>query len=247
MIYLKKWNTESAQTKYRESADYKEPYVGLVKENSKVYYNKYNGYEYVDFGLPSGTLWATCNIGATKPEDTGLYFAWGETKGYTGVTDAKKIEWSYYKFTKETNGNDNSSTVVFSKYNSVDNKTELDLEDDAAHVNMGGDWYMPSQEQFIELINNTKNNLGEKNGVSGVIFTSKEDESKTMFIPNTGDFDGNNQYGLGIWVWLWSKSLDFSSDKKYGINFAANDSKNGLISAYYRYYRRAGVNIRGVI
>ena len=59
---------------------------------------KHNGFEYVDLGLPSGTKWATCNVGADKETDYGFYFAFGETKGYSGFTDAKKFNWGDYKF-----------------------------------------------------------------------------------------------------------------------------------------------------
>ena len=84
----------------------------------------------VDLGLPSGTLWASCNVGATKPEEYGDYFAWGETKGYnSGKTT---FNWDTYF--------DSS----FNKYNLSGGLTELALEDDAAYVNWGSNWRMPS-------------------------------------------------------------------------------------------------------
>lgn len=95
--------------------------------------------EYVDLGLPSGTMWATCNIGASSPEDYGDMFAWGETA---------------------TKDNYNKGTYAFAdgdsytKYTSSDGKTQLDLEDDAAHVQWGGDWRMPTADDFAELNEN---------------------------------------------------------------------------------------------
>ena len=112
-------------------------------------------YESIDLGLPSGTKWATMNVGANSPTDYGLYFAWGETQGYTasqvGTGEGQKaFSWDDYALTE-----DGGSTI--SKYNSTDNKTHLELTDDAAAVNMGGDWHMPTKEQCDELFKETKN------------------------------------------------------------------------------------------
>lgn len=105
--------------------------------------NTINGHEYVDLGLPSGTLWATCNIGANSPEDYGDRFAWGETETKTSFDQNK------YKY---------STGGPFSKYedSSVggDDKMVLDLEDDAAHINWGTPWRIPSREECQELIDN---------------------------------------------------------------------------------------------
>lgn len=99
-------------------------------------------YEYVDLGLPSGTLWAKMNAGAESETDTGLYFAWGETQGYTAeqVGVDKQFSWSDYKFNPSGDGS------TFTKYNLTDNKVVLDAEDDAAAVNMGGEWHMPTKD-----------------------------------------------------------------------------------------------------
>ena len=114
--------------------------------------DRFNGHEYVDLGLPSGTLWAKMNVGASSEKDAGLYFAWGETQGYTAsqVPSDKKFSWSDYALTE-----DRGSTM--SKYNASDNKTHLELTDDAAAANMGGDWHMPNRAQHIELFKETKN------------------------------------------------------------------------------------------
>ena len=130
-----------------------------------------NGYDYVDLGLPSGTLWSACNVGASKPSESGLYFQWGDTQGYTadqvGTGDGKKrfaLDWSDYKW---------GETPNFTKYTTEG--ATLELEDDAAHVNMGGSWHMPTKEQIQELIDNTKSTWTTKDGVNGRLFTSKTD------------------------------------------------------------------------
>ncbi|MBQ2591332.1 MAG: hypothetical protein II569_06335 [Paludibacteraceae bacterium] len=105
-----------------------------------------NGHEWVDLGLPSGTKWATCNIGATKPEEFGNYYAWGE------VTPKDVYNWSTYKY----GSNDDQLTRYntdsrYGRNGFADGKTVLELEDDAAHFNWGGKWRMPTQDQQYEL------------------------------------------------------------------------------------------------
>ena len=119
---------------------------------------EFNGHEYVDLGLPSGTLWAKMNVGAESETDGGLYFAWGETQGYaikevdgSWVIDAPK------QFIPDDYAFADVSTRTITKYNASDNKTHLELTDDAAAANMGGDWHMPNIAQCFELFKETKN------------------------------------------------------------------------------------------
>ena len=135
------------------------PNVSHCINENEVHYNPlvdpYNGKAYVDLGLPSGTKWAKMNVGAENETDAGLYFAWGETQGYTasqvGTGEGQKaFNWSDYVLTE-----DGGSTM--SKYNASDNKAHLELTDDAAAANMGGDWHMPNRAQCIELFKETKN------------------------------------------------------------------------------------------
>ena len=138
-----------------------------------------NGFEYVDLGLPSGTLWAACNVGAKKPLDYGFYFQWGDTKGCTKeqVGKDKQFNWHSYKWYNDNNG-------IFTKYTTLGES--LELEDDAAHVNMAGSWHMPTPEQVQELIGNTTNKYATLEGVKCMKFTSKKDTSKYIFIPFSG-------------------------------------------------------------
>lgn len=142
------------------------PAVSYCKQENEVHYHPdlFNGHEYVDLGLPSGILWAKCNVGANSETDYGLYFAWGETQGYTAsqvsgsATPHKDFSWSDYALTE-----DGGSTM--SKYNATDNKTHLELTDDAVAANMDGDWHMPTKEQCIELFKETKNGFVTNTGV----------------------------------------------------------------------------------
>ena len=142
-------------------------------------------HEYVDLVLPSGTLWATCNIGANSPEEYGDHFAWGETTGYN---DGKTVfSWNTYKWCKGS-----SETLIKyctkSEYGNngfTDGKTVLDLEDDAARANWGGDWRMPTLAEIEELMNNTTREWTTLNGVNGYKFSSKSN-GNSIFLPAAG-------------------------------------------------------------
>ena len=146
-------------------------------------------HDYVDLALPSGTLWATCNVGADKPEEFGYYYAWGETSTKN----------SYYSSNyKWYNGSDDS----FTKYGEDD---VLYLSDDAAYVNWGSNWRMPNDYDFRELIN-THNTTTEKvtqNGVIGLKITSKSN-GKSIFLPLAGFINGSTLNAAGTIAYYWS-------------------------------------------
>ena len=172
-------------------------------------------HEYVDLGLPSGTLWATCNVGAFSPEDYGDYFAWGETTGYDeGKTT---FSWSTYKY---CNGSYDTQTryCMSSSYGTVDNKTELDLEDDAAYVNWGKDWRMPSYDQQAELCNTSYCTCTwtTQNGVKGYKVTSVSN-GNSIFLPAAGYRYDTSLDIAGSRGDYWSRSLysDYSGYAYY--------------------------------
>ena len=200
-----------------------------------------NGFDYVDLGLPSGTKWATMNVGASKPTDGGLYFQWGDTVGYTadqvGTGSGQKkfaSDWSDYKF---------GVSPDFTKYK--DTGATLDLEDDAANANMGGDWHMPTPTQISELLNTayTTNEWTTQDGVNGRLFTSKSYPSKSIFIPaaglaSDGSLSDSGDYGL-----VWSSMLS-SSNVGYG-QYLYFNSDDAILDDYFtRYY---GYSVRGVL
>ena len=156
---------------------------------------------YVDLGLPSGLLWATCNVGADTPEDYGDYFAWGETqpKDY--------YHWSTYQY---CNGSINTLTKYCNKsnygYNGfIDNLTTLLPEDDAATANWGSDWRMPTKEEWQELYNNTTVTWTTQNGVNGRLFTASNGNS--LFLPAAGYRTGSDLERAGSYGYYWSSSL----------------------------------------
>lgn len=204
-----------------------------------------NGFDYVDLGLPSGTLWATKNVGANNPSDFGLYFQWGDVIGYSPSQISKRKEnkafdWSDYKFSI------NGSYSNLSKYTTLGET--LDLEDDAAHVNMGGDWHMPTPEQFKELINETTSKWERQNGVNGMKFISKEDESKYIFIPAAGDAWHGSINNNGREGNLWSSMMDdaWGTYNGQGLEFYCYSKDSEHVFSHGG-DRCCGYSIRGVI
>ena len=166
---------------------------------------KHNGFEYVDLGLPSGTRWARCNVGANSETDYGLYFAFGETNGYNRFTNGDRtFDRRNYKFSNK------SFIYNFTKYNNTDGKKVLDLCDDAAYIHMGGKWHIPTDEQIRELIKNTENTCVtdyNNSGTNGRLFTSKRNGEK-LFFPACGLLFAEGYYGLNKSGNFWSSSVD---------------------------------------
>ena len=208
-------------------------YYKTYKELGKKINN--NGFEYVDLGLPSGTLWATMNVGARKPSDYGLFFQWGDTSGYTAdqVRKDKQFNWSDYKFSID------GSSTNFSKYTTIG--ATLELEDDAAHVNMGGRWHIPTPTQIRELLDNTRSSWTTQDGVNGMLFTSNKDSSKSIFFPAAGcAWDGSFHFSSNGDVWSSMLSTGSVGDVQY-LTFSSGFV---YLNDYNRY---SGRSVRGVI
>lgn len=156
--------------------------------------------DYVDLGLPSGTLWAKHNIQDKAGNE--LYFAWGETSGFTAgqVGVDKNFTWDDYGFGEKSE---------LTKYNETDGKTELESGDDAAMVNWGEGWKMPTRDQFEELMDNTTYEWTTIDGVLGAKFTSKVKDytDKFLFFPAVGYAEEGKVYNVGDYGGYWSVSL----------------------------------------
>ena len=195
----------------------------------------------VDLGLPSGTKWANMNVGAEQPEGYGLYFAWGETVGYGSDTnDGRSFNWASYKW---CNGSYTTLTkyCTSSSYGTVDNKTVLDLEDDAAYMNWGNSWRMPTITEIQELLNNTTSEWTTQNGIKGRKFTSKTN-GNSIFLPAAGYRYGSYLLDQTSGGHYWSSSLDESYP--HGARDLYFDSGNAAPSYYYRDY---GFTVRPVL
>ena len=157
----------------------------------------------VDLGLPSGIKWASCNIGAEKPEDSGNYYAWGE------VLPKENYSWATYKY---ANGNGNKFTkycnnASFGDNGFTDNKTTLDTDDDAARANWGGSWRMPTDAEWAELIANCTWTWTTQNGINGYQVTGKTN-SNSIFLPAAGIRYVTDLSDVGDYGNYWSSSLD---------------------------------------
>ncbi len=159
---------------------------------------KHNGHAYVDLGL--SVKWATCNIGASSPEGRGNYYAWGETK------PKSRYDWTTYKWCK---GRENTLT----KYNKqkengvVDKKSRLALSDDAAHVNWGGKWRIPTDEEVYELSEKCTWTLVKQKGVYGYKIKSKIN-GKSIFLPAVGFKNESRLEDFGMMCVYWTSTLD---------------------------------------
>ena len=161
------------------------------------------GYEWVDLGLPSGLKWATCNVGASRPEDYGDYFAWGETR------PKSEYSWSTYRW---CNGSEKNLTKYCTqstrgKDGKVDNIVTLDLSDDAAYVNMESAGRMPTYAEMIELITECTWTWTNQKFVYGYRVSSKTNNNR-IFLPAAGYRDGSDLVGKGFFVGYMTSSLD---------------------------------------
>lgn len=181
----------------------------LVRRYQNLESKKYDlvfqeSHDYVDLGLPSGTLWATCNVGATKPEEYGDYFAWGETTGY--LSGKTNFDYSTYK---HCDGSYKTITkyCTNSYWGTVDNKIVLESSDDAATVNWGSEWCMPTMDQLRELYNSSYTNteFTTLNGVYGCKITSRSN-GHYLFLPANG-FMSEECVGAGTSGYYASNSL----------------------------------------
>ena len=179
----------------------------------------------VDLGLPSGTRWATKNVGATSETDYGLMFSWGDTQGYSSsdATD-HTFDWENYKWNPSGDGS------TFTRYTGSDSTTKLKYEDDAARTSWGGDWRMPTKDDFRELIDETDHvwvTNYNGSGINGWIFSNKTDASKYIFLPAAGMRYNSQISQQGIEGQYWSSSYptNYSSAQK---GYAMYMSKNAI-------------------
>ena len=207
--FITKFDTTAELATFSATTDFGKPHVSLTKDDSKVHYfenNSHNGHEYVEIG---GLKWATMNIGASQPSEYGLYFAWGDTQGYTaeqvGSGEGQKyFGWADYKY---GNGTSEPGATGMTKYNATDGLTTLEAVDDAAVANWGGSWRMPTTAEFQALGAAVNTAWTQVNNVYGILCTNKTDSSKTLFFPAAGNWHDGSVGGVGDNSSYWSSSL----------------------------------------
>lgn len=194
-----------------------------MKAECQVKVKKQDTMEYVDLGLPSHTLWATCNVGANSPEGYGDYFAWGETE------PKETYSWSTYQY---CNGSYNTLTKYCYQsnygYNGfTDTLNELLLEDDAATANWGSPWHMPTLEQMQELIDNCTREWTTQGGVNGTLMTGPN--GNTIFLPAAGI--------------RWDESLNYAGGK--GLYLSSSLHTSYSYNVYYLFFDSDGWHLHG--
>ena len=194
-----------------------------------------NGYEAVDLALPSGLLWATHNVGANEVEEFGELYAWGEIYG---ISEGKKAyRSSDYKFS--------SGRYTVSKYctkedhGTVDGKTVLEPEDDVAHVKWGGDWRMPSEEEWQELNDYCTWEWTNVEDVSGYLVRGRN--GNVIFLPAAGYRSNKGYIYPGTIGYYWANSL--AEDESYYAEYLFFSDEKVEIFENYRYY---GLAVRPV-
>lgn len=210
--------------------------AGCTKDNGGN--GTYNGHDYVDLGLPSGTLWATCNVGAENPEAYGDYFAWGETQS----KDA--YNWSTYIY---CNGDYNQLTKYCPQSDLGFNGFTDDLDallpdDDAATAHWGEGWRTPTYENWVELLSKCSHTWTTRNGVNGCLFTGRNGNS--IFLPAASSRNDDESRNAGDEGSYWSRSLHKSApDGAKGFQFIISFEDCDL---YNDFWRASGRTVRAV-
>lgn len=178
--------------------------------------------DFVNLGLPSGTLWAKCNVGADNPEGFGNYFAWGETEPKSDYS------WLTYKHSSE----DYIGNIT--KYTKEDGITILEDEDDAARVLLGEGWFTPTRAQLWELVcgEYTIVEWTKQNGVNGHLITSKVN-GNSIFLPASGSKSGSITQGEDLYGKYWSSTL--GKGDKYACIMESQERGCGMSSEKLRY------------
>ena len=198
----------------------------------------YKGHDYVDLGLPSGTMWATCNVGAESPDQYGDYFAWGET------APKATYNWSTYKY---CNGDYNQLTKYCSQsdfgYNGfTDDLNTLQPSDDAATANWGEGWSTPTYNQWVELLTKCSHSWTTINEVKGCLFTARNGNS--IFLPAGDSRNDEDSRIIDDTGSYWSSTLhQYMPDGVKGFQFIISFEDCDL---YDTFCRASGRPVRAV-
>ena len=188
-----------------------------------------NWNRYVDLGLPSGLLWATCNVGAKEPWESGLYFSWGNVDGHK--------KGSEYNFSDTEYATTPGAALA----------GDIPVGDDydAARANLGGSWRTPTTAEFYELYNNCTKEWTTQNGVYGMMLVSMIN-GNSVFFPCSGFYGGSVLFSDGTRGSYWSSSLDlFLNSHTYAYSFVVSVG-GGVYNKYYD-SRHLGFPVRAVL
>ena len=260
-IYLKKFETMSQYNAYTaDTENFILPNVSLTVDNNTVHYNPSTpptpSHDFVEIG---GVKWATMNVGANSITDTGLYFQWGDTQGYTasqvGSGEGQKyFGWEDYKWTEDGGSTMSKYTCSGSSGSGSgsgsgsegDGLCELQPSDDAVTAAWGGSWRMPTTDEYAALgaaVNSAWTADYQGSGVAGLVCTDKTDSSKVLFFPACGHCINDGVYNVGSHGYYWSSSL-YSGNVQFACNL---DFNNGFVNWSNNFDRSYGFLVRGVV
>ncbi len=232
--------TVDAMISYKTQARGNAYYMEVNWDGSNLYFsNEFcpdgNHPHIIDLGLPSGTKWSCCNLGANIPTEGGDFYAWGET--------ATKSYFAKYNYKWYSGGDEHNITKYCgnSSFGTVDNRTELEPEDDAAYVNWGPEWRTPALRQLYELKNNCTAKWTSVNGTGGFLFKSTTN-GKAIFLPAAG-YPKNGVQDVGSEGFYWTRRYDYDVRPDLGYMFRIHSG--GGLSGYY-YDRYLGASVRAV-
>lgn len=183
-------------------------------------------YDAVDLGLPSGTLWATHNIGATEPYQYGDYFAWGET-----TSNRNEYRWDTYPLSSEHDAFSFTRYCTNDDYGTVDNRKTLLPEDDAARMHWGGAWRMPTEAEFDELRSRCDKRYCKLDGVWGFLLTSKSKgfDDRRLFFPCAGQYDNIQLKFKEKYGFYWSCTLANTPQQAYIFSVEHKDDLDNVV------------------
>lgn len=246
--YLKKFETHAQYEAYTaDTANFILPNVSICDNvPNEVHYNPSSptpptpSHDYVEIG---GIKWATMNVGANSIIDTGLYFQWADTQGYTAAQVGEGEGQKYFGENDCIYYNDGSYT----KYNEGDSKITLEPTDDAVTAAWGGNWRMPTTAEFQALGTATTSAWTadyQGSGVAGLVCTDKTDSSKVLFFPACGDASYGSVVDVGSYGGFWSSSLHANVGDSVAYYLYFLDGSVGWQYVTDRYY---GFPVRGVL
>ena len=215
--------------------------ISILVENNSV---NNNGHEYVDLGLPSGTLWASCNVGATAPEELGDFYAWGETE------TKDEYSWSTYRWCDGDSCNVRNYTLTKycdrGGYGTLDGKISLEPEDDVAHVKWGGNWHMPTKAEFQELMDHcTVEWIKLSANLHAYKFTGSNGNS--IIMPASGE-KYNTSYSDDDFNY-WSSELQMKDNpaNNHGTHALALEYSSSTATDFIGKNRYRGLSVRPVL
>ena len=242
--HITNFDTTSQFASFSGTSNCLKPHVSLTNDDEAIHYIKdqYTGHDYIEI---ANTKWAIMNVGASSITDTGLFFQWGDTSGYTVAQVGSGTRQKYFGWSDYIYSNNDGTTMT--KYNGSDGKVQLTSGDDAAIANWGGVWRTPTKEEYIALSNATNHSWTANykgSGVSGIVLTDKTDSTKELFFPTVSYcYNGAVRNGA-TGMYYWTNSV--YDRNNYKSAYVVWYDNGGGMDVPYTMTRHYGLPVRAV-